>query len=62
MIAEIKGAPRAAGVAEIFHPGEMEARKEERQRREGLDLPVKTIQDLVEAARKPGVAMAEQWR
>jgi hypothetical protein len=40
----------------------MEARKEERQQREGLDLPVKTIQDLVDAARKPGVAMAEEWR
>jgi LDH2 family malate/lactate/ureidoglycolate dehydrogenase len=62
MIAEIKAAPRAAGVAEIFYPGEMEARNEERHQREGLDLPVKTIQDLGDAARKLGVAMPEEWR
>ena len=62
MIAEIKAAPRAAGVAEIFHPGEMEARNEATHIRDGLVLPVKTIRDLADAAEKLGVAMPEEWR
>lgn len=62
MIAEIKAAPRATGVAEIFYPGEMEARNEARHLAEGLDLPNKTIRDLAESAERLGVAMPEEWR
>lgn len=62
MIAEIKAAPRAAGIAEIFYPGEMEARNEARHLVEGLELPIKTIRDLAVAAERLGVAMPEEWR
>ncbi|WP_165694283.1 Ldh family oxidoreductase, partial [Teichococcus deserti] len=39
LVAELKAVPRAEGVEEIFHPGEIEARAEERQRRDGIVLP-----------------------
>jgi LDH2 family malate/lactate/ureidoglycolate dehydrogenase len=45
-IAEIKGTPRAAGVDEIFYPGEMEARADARQRKDGIELPEDTVADL----------------
>jgi LDH2 family malate/lactate/ureidoglycolate dehydrogenase len=54
-IAEIKGVPFAQGVEEIFYPGEMEARADERQRREGLELPEDTIADLDRIAMETGV-------
>ena len=45
-IAELKGVPLAEGSEEVFYPGEMEARADERQRREGIELPEDTIADL----------------
>ena len=45
-IAELKSTPRASGVDEIFFPGEMEARADQRQRLEGLILPDDTLMDL----------------
>jgi LDH2 family malate/lactate/ureidoglycolate dehydrogenase len=45
-IAEIKSVPRAHGVDEIFYPGEMEARADKRQRREGIELPGDTVAEL----------------
>jgi LDH2 family malate/lactate/ureidoglycolate dehydrogenase len=45
-VAELKATPRAQGFDEIFYPGEMEARNDVRNRREGLQLPQDTLDDL----------------
>jgi LDH2 family malate/lactate/ureidoglycolate dehydrogenase len=45
-IAELKATPRAQGFDEIFYPGEMEARNDLRNRREGIQLPQETLDDL----------------
>ncbi|SEB68152.1 Malate/lactate/ureidoglycolate dehydrogenase, LDH2 family [Paramicrobacterium humi] len=55
LIAQTKSVPRAAGVAEIFVPGEIEARAEERSRTVGVTLPQKTADDLARLARECGV-------
>jgi len=57
-VAEIKSVPRAQGVDEIFYPGEMEARSGERLRREGIELPDDTVDDLERLARECGLAAA----
>jgi LDH2 family malate/lactate/ureidoglycolate dehydrogenase len=54
-IAEIKAVPLAKGSSEIFYPGEMEARTDEAQRRDGIDLPDDTFADLVRTAGEWGV-------
>jgi LDH2 family malate/lactate/ureidoglycolate dehydrogenase len=46
LVAELKSAPRAPGVDEIFYPGEIEARRAERNAREGLEFPDDTLADL----------------
>jgi LDH2 family malate/lactate/ureidoglycolate dehydrogenase len=45
-IAELKGVPLAEGFDEVFYPGEMEARSDSRNRKQGLALPADTIADL----------------
>jgi LDH2 family malate/lactate/ureidoglycolate dehydrogenase len=55
-IAELKAVPRAQGFDEVFYPGEMEARNDERNRREGLVLPADTLADLTRIARETGLA------
>jgi LDH2 family malate/lactate/ureidoglycolate dehydrogenase len=55
LVAELKGAPLAAGCKEIFYPGEMEARAAERNRRDGLVLPEQTVVDLLELGKELGV-------
>lgn len=45
-IEELKSVPLAQGVEEVFYPGEIEARNDERNRREGLALPADTLADL----------------
>jgi LDH2 family malate/lactate/ureidoglycolate dehydrogenase len=57
LIAELKSAPLAAGCAEIFYPGEMEARAAEKNGRDGLDLPEQTIIDLLELGKELGVGI-----
>ena len=54
-IAELKAVPRAPGVAEVFYPGEIEARNDARNRREGLELPQETVADLAKIARQVDV-------
>ena len=54
-IAELKAVPLAQGHDEIFYPGEMEARNDERNRREGLRLPDDTLADLSRIARETGL-------
>ena len=54
-IAEIKSVPLAQGVAEIFYPGEMEARNDVRNRKLGLQFPADTLADLARIARATGL-------
>jgi LDH2 family malate/lactate/ureidoglycolate dehydrogenase len=55
LIAQIKAVPLAQGFEEVFYPGEIEARNDARNRREGLLLPEDTLRDLREVAREYGV-------
>lgn len=55
MIAEVKSVPLAPGFDEILYPGELEARNEARHAREGLELPEKTVADLLAAAERLAV-------
>ncbi|HEX3096394.1 MAG TPA: Ldh family oxidoreductase [Usitatibacter sp.] len=54
-IADLKAVPLAPGAAEIFYPGEIEARNDARHRERGLDLPEATLDDLRSVARESGV-------
>jgi len=54
-IAEIKAVPLAQGCDEVFYPGEMEARNDVRNRRQGLQLPDDTIADLQRIAGETGL-------
>jgi LDH2 family malate/lactate/ureidoglycolate dehydrogenase len=55
-IAELKSVPLAPGAAEIFYPGEIEARNDEVNRRDGLALPDDTLADLRKVATDFGLA------
>lgn len=55
MIEGLKSAPRAPGVAEIFYPGEIEARNETRHLAEGIALPEATRDELGRGGAKLGV-------
>jgi LDH2 family malate/lactate/ureidoglycolate dehydrogenase len=57
-IAELKAVPRAQGFDEVFYPGEIEARNDERNRREGLVLPADTSADLARIARETNLEPA----
>jgi LDH2 family malate/lactate/ureidoglycolate dehydrogenase len=54
-VAELKSVPLAKGVAEVFYPGEMEARSDALQREQGIELPEDTIADLQRVAAASGV-------
>jgi LDH2 family malate/lactate/ureidoglycolate dehydrogenase len=54
-IGEIKSVPLAKDVAEVFYPGEMEARSDQRGRRDGLMLPQDTLDGLARIARENGL-------
>jgi LDH2 family malate/lactate/ureidoglycolate dehydrogenase len=45
-IAELKSVPLADGAKEVFYPGEIEARRDQENRRDGLMLPKVTLADL----------------
>jgi len=53
---EIKAVPVAKGFEEVFYPGEIEARNDERNRRDGIALPDDTLADLRRIARETGLA------
>jgi len=55
MIGELKSVPLAQGHEEVFYPGEIEARNDARNRRDGLLLPADTIEDLVKVGRETGI-------
>ena len=50
MIEELKSVPLAQGHDEVFYPGEIEARNDVKNRRQGLLLPNDTMTDLAKAA------------
>jgi LDH2 family malate/lactate/ureidoglycolate dehydrogenase len=50
LIAQIKSVPLAQGFSEVFYPGEIEARNNVKNRREGLLLPEDTLIDLRKVA------------
>ena len=54
-IAEIKSVPLAQGFDEVFYPGEMEARNNERNRKQGIQYPDDTIADLKRIAAETGL-------
>jgi LDH2 family malate/lactate/ureidoglycolate dehydrogenase len=54
-IAELKAVPRAQGFDEVFYPGEIEARNDLRNRRDGIELPDDTIADLRRIAKETGL-------
>jgi len=56
LISTTKAVPLAQGVGEVFYPGEIENRAEERGRREGAVLPRKTVDELRELGASCGVA------
>ena len=58
LIAELKSVPLAKGFEEVVYPGELEARNDERNRREGLHLPDDTLADLVKLASETGLERA----
>ena len=55
MIAGLKATPLADGIDEIFYPGEIEARNDVLNRRDGLTLPADTVADLVRLADELGI-------
>lgn len=54
-IEELKSVPLAQGFDEVFYPGEMEARNDAKNRRDGLALPEDTLADLARIARETGL-------
>jgi LDH2 family malate/lactate/ureidoglycolate dehydrogenase len=48
--------PLAEGYDEVFYPGEMEARNDVRNRKEGLVLPEDTLGDLRRISAETGIA------
>ena len=60
LVAEVKGAPLAQGFDEVFYPGELEDRSEQRQRSAGgIALPMQTWKGLSELAGRVGVSVPE---
>jgi LDH2 family malate/lactate/ureidoglycolate dehydrogenase len=57
LIDEIKAVPKATGVAEIFYPGELEARSSERLDRHGIPVVDQTWNSLVKLAAQTGAAL-----
>ncbi|MEM7043179.1 MAG: Ldh family oxidoreductase [Pseudomonadota bacterium] len=51
LITDIKAAPRAPGVEEIYYPGELEAHAEDRQRQTGIEIPTDTLKELDDGAK-----------
>jgi LDH2 family malate/lactate/ureidoglycolate dehydrogenase len=51
-IQELKSVPRAKDVDEVFYPGEIEARNDARNRKQGLALPADTLADLAKIAKQ----------
>jgi LDH2 family malate/lactate/ureidoglycolate dehydrogenase len=57
LIDRTKSVPLAPGVDEVFYPGEIEDRAEQRGRATGVVLPYKTVFDLLELGSRRGIAL-----
>jgi LDH2 family malate/lactate/ureidoglycolate dehydrogenase len=55
LIEQTKAVPTASGFSEVLYPGEPEARNEERNRDQGLELPEDTLADLRNVAERMGL-------
>ena len=55
LIGELKATPRQPGIAEIFYPGEPEARNDDRFRSEGIELPDATAGELRDRSGELGI-------
>lgn len=55
LIDELKATPRQPRVNEIYYPGELEALSDKKLRKNGIDLPQDTADDLRNKARELGV-------
>lgn len=55
LIKELKSAPLAQGFSEVFYPGELEARAEVDNRRNGIRYPQGTLRDLAQLAHELGL-------
>ena len=55
MVDQIKSTPLAVGFDEIFYPGELETRNEERLSKNGVSLPNDTVEQLNKVADELGV-------
>lgn len=55
LIAELKSVPLAQGFDEVFYPGEIEARNDAQNRRDGVLLPDDTRADLAKLAKDHGL-------
>jgi LDH2 family malate/lactate/ureidoglycolate dehydrogenase len=55
LVKAIKSVPVAQGFDEVFYPGEIEARNEQKHRRQGLVLPQDTLTDLAQIAKEAGL-------
>jgi len=62
LVAKIKNAPKAPDIDEIFYPGEIEARNEQRQLAEGIVIPANKLADLDAAAQENGVPTLSSFR
>jgi LDH2 family malate/lactate/ureidoglycolate dehydrogenase len=60
-VAEIKSVPLAQGFGEVFYPGEMEARNDLRNRKEGIEFPGDTLSDLRRVAQETGTKTLLPW-
>jgi LDH2 family malate/lactate/ureidoglycolate dehydrogenase len=52
---EIKAVPTAKGFDEVFYPGEIEARNDAKNRKEGIQFPEDTLADLSRVAKETGL-------
>jgi LDH2 family malate/lactate/ureidoglycolate dehydrogenase len=60
LIEAIKSVPRAAGIEEVFYPGELEAVADERHRKQGIVIPAETLCEFDAAARELGIATLDE--
>lgn len=58
-IREIKSEPKAHGVEEILIPGEIEHRLVLKRKSEGINLPIKVVEELAEIGRRYGLDMTQ---
>jgi len=54
-VSELKSVPLAKGFDEVFYPGEIEAGNDSRNRKEGIQFPEDTLEDLRRIARETGL-------